>query len=71
VLITEAWTKARMNRVMNMQDESSELRRRFLQDNTSGGELLVLDRQRGYIFYTMRGGVNNGYDRREGSGYDY
>jgi hypothetical protein len=63
--------KARVNRVMNTQDESSELRRRFIQDDTSGGELLVFDRQRGYIFYTMRGGVNDRYDGREGSGYDY
>jgi hypothetical protein len=60
-----------MNRVMNMQDESSELRRRFLQDDMSGGKLLVVDRQRRYIFYTMRGGVNDRYDRCEGSGYDY
>jgi hypothetical protein len=35
------------------------------------GELLVIDRQRGYIFYTMRGGVNDGYDGHEDSGYDY
>jgi hypothetical protein len=60
-----------MNRVMNIQDESSELTRRFIQDNMSGGELLVIDRQRGYIFYTMRGGVNDGYDGCEASGYDY
>jgi hypothetical protein len=60
-----------MNRVMNMQDESSGLRRRLIRDDMSGGELLVIDRQRGYIFYTMRGGVNNGYDGCEGSGYDY
>jgi hypothetical protein len=36
----------------------------------SGGEL-VIDRQRGYISYTMRGGVNKGYDRHKGLGYDY
>jgi hypothetical protein len=48
---------------MNMQDKSSELRQRFIQDDMSGGELLVFDRQRGYILYTMRGGVNDGYDR--------
>jgi hypothetical protein len=54
-----------------MQDESSELGQRFIQDDMSGGELLVINRQRGYIFYTMRGGVNNGYDRCKGSGYDY
>jgi hypothetical protein len=60
-----------MNRVTNTQDENSELRQRFLQDDTSGGELLVIDRQRGYIFSTMRGGVNNWYDRHEGSGYNY
>jgi hypothetical protein len=59
-----------MNRVTNTQDESFELRRRFLQDDTSGGDLLVIDRQRGYIFYTMRGGVNDRYDGC-GSGYDY
>jgi hypothetical protein len=47
--------KVRMNRVTNIQGESSELRRRFIQDNMSGGELLVIDRQRGYIFYTERG----------------
>jgi hypothetical protein len=35
------------------------------------GELLVIDRQRGYIFYTMRGGVNDRYDRHKGSGYNY
>jgi hypothetical protein len=60
-----------MNRVTNTQDESPELRKRFIRDDTSGGELLVIDRQRGYIFYTMRGGVNDGYDRCEGLGYDY
>jgi hypothetical protein len=32
---------------------------------------LLVDRQRGYIFYTMRGGVNNGYDGHKGSGYNY
>jgi hypothetical protein len=37
----------------------------------SGAELLVIDRQREYIFYTMRGGVNDGYDGCKGSGYDY
>jgi hypothetical protein len=37
----------------------------------SRGELLVIDKYRGYIYYTMRGGVNNGYDRHEGLGYDY
>jgi hypothetical protein len=56
---------------MNTRDKSSELRRRLIQDNMSGGEVLVLDRQRGYIFYTMRGGVNDGYDGCKGSGYDY
>jgi hypothetical protein len=30
--------------VMDTQDESSELRRRLIQDNTSGGELLVIDK---------------------------
>jgi hypothetical protein len=34
----------------------------------SGGELLV---KRGYIFYTMRGGLNDRYDRHKGSGHDY
>jgi hypothetical protein len=63
--------KTRMTRVTNMQDKSSELRRRFIRDEMSGGELLVIDRQRGYIFYTMRGGVNDGYDGCEGSEYDY
>jgi hypothetical protein len=33
--------KMRMNRVTSTQDESSELRHRLIQDNTSGGELLV------------------------------
>jgi hypothetical protein len=28
-----------MNRVMSMRDESSELRQRLIQDDTSGGEL--------------------------------
>jgi hypothetical protein len=37
----------RMNRVRSTQDESSELRQRLIQDNMSGGELLVVDRQRG------------------------
>jgi hypothetical protein len=37
----------------------------------SGGELPVIDRQRGYIFCTIRGGVNDGYDGCKGSGYDY
>jgi hypothetical protein len=63
--------KVRMNRVMNTQDESSKLKRRFIRDDTSRGELLVIDRQRGYILYTMRGGVNDRYDGHEGSGYDY
>jgi hypothetical protein len=54
--------KVRMNRVINIQDKCSELRQRFIQGNMSGSELLVIDRQRGYIFYTMRGGVNNGHD---------
>jgi hypothetical protein len=36
-----------------------------------GEELLLIDKYRGYIFYTMRRGVNNGYNRCEGSGYDY
>jgi hypothetical protein len=43
-----------------MWDESSELRRRLIRDDMSGGELLVIHRQRGYIFYTMRGGVKMG-----------
>jgi hypothetical protein len=30
--------KMRMNRVTSMQDESSELRHRFIQDDMSGGE---------------------------------
>jgi hypothetical protein len=34
----------RMNRVMSTQDESSELRRRLIQDDMSRGELLVIDR---------------------------
>jgi hypothetical protein len=42
-----------------------------VRDDMSGGELLVIDRQRGYIFYTMRGGVNDGYNGHEGLGYDY
>jgi hypothetical protein len=63
--------RMRMNRVMSTQDESSELRQRLIQDNMSGGELLVIDRQRGYIFYTMRGGVDDGYDGCKGLGYDY
>jgi hypothetical protein len=63
--------KTRMNRVTSMQDGSSELRRRLIQDNMSGGELSVIDRQRGYIFYTMRRCLNDGYDRCKGSGYDY
>jgi hypothetical protein len=54
-----------------MWDESSELMRRLIQDDTSGGELLIIDESRGYIFYTMRGGVNNRYDRHKSSGYDY
>jgi hypothetical protein len=63
--------KTRMNRVMSTQDKSSELRQRLIQDDMSGGELLVIDKQRGYIFYTMRGGVNDRYDGCKGSGYDY
>jgi hypothetical protein len=42
-----------------------------MQDNMSGGELLAVDKYRGYIFYTMRGGVNDRYDGCEDSGYDY
>jgi hypothetical protein len=60
-----------MNRVTSTQDKSSEKRHRFIRDDMSGGELLIFDRQRGYIFYTMGGGVNNGYDGCEGSGYNY
>jgi hypothetical protein len=62
--------KTRMNRVTSMWDKSSELRRRLIRDDMSGGELLVIDRQRGYIFYTMRVGVNNGYDGCKSLGYD-
>jgi hypothetical protein len=47
------------------------LRQRLIQVDMSGGKFLVIDRPRGYIFYTMRGGVNNRYDGHEGSGYDY
>jgi hypothetical protein len=63
--------RVRMNRVMSMRDKSSQLKRRFIRDNMSGGELLVIAKYRGYIFYTMRGGLNDGYDGHEGSGYDY
>jgi hypothetical protein len=50
-------TKARMNRVMNMQDESSELRQRFLRDDTSGGKPLGIDRQTKevHLLYYERG----------------
>jgi hypothetical protein len=37
----------------------------------SGGELLLFDCNRGYMFYTMRRGLSEGYDGCEGSGYDY
>jgi hypothetical protein len=37
-------TRARANRVTNMWDESSELMRRLIRDDTSGGELLVIDK---------------------------
>jgi hypothetical protein len=63
--------RASTDRVTSTEDESSELMQRFIPDNMSGGELLVLYIQRGYVFYTMRGGVNNEYDKHEGSGYDY
>jgi hypothetical protein len=43
----------------------------LIQDDTSGEELLVFIKSRGYIFYTMRMGLNDGYDGCEGSGYDY
>jgi hypothetical protein len=33
-----------MNRVTNMRDESFELKRRLIQGDTSGGELLVIDK---------------------------
>jgi hypothetical protein len=33
-----------MNRVTNMQDKGSELRRRLIQYGTSGEELLVIDK---------------------------
>jgi hypothetical protein len=36
--------RMRMNRVMNMQNESSELMQRLIQDNTSRGKLLVIDK---------------------------
>jgi hypothetical protein len=36
--------KVRANRVTNTQDDSSEPRQRFIQDDTSGGELLVIDK---------------------------
>jgi hypothetical protein len=51
--------RTRVNRVTSAWDESSELRRRLIRDDTSGEELLVFDKSRGYIFYTMRGGLNN------------
>jgi hypothetical protein len=45
-----------MNRVMNTQDKSSELRQRLIRDDMSGGELLVIDRQRGvHLLYYVRG----------------
>jgi hypothetical protein len=43
----------------------------LIQCDTRGGELLVIDKLWGYIFYTMRRGLNDGYDGHEGSGYDY
>jgi hypothetical protein len=52
--------RASMNRVTSTLGESSGLMQRLIQDNMSGGELLVIDKSRGYIFYTMRGGLNNG-----------
>jgi hypothetical protein len=36
--------RARTNRVMSMWDESSELMQRLIEDNTSRGELLVIDK---------------------------
>jgi hypothetical protein len=39
--------------------------------NTSGGELLLVYYNRGYIFYTTRRGLSEGYDGHEGSEYDY
>jgi hypothetical protein len=37
----------------------------------SEGEVLFLYCNRGYMFYTMRRGLREGYDGHEGSGYDY
>jgi hypothetical protein len=45
--------------VTNARDKSSDLRRTLIRYDTSGGELLVINKKRGYIFYTMRGGLNN------------
>jgi hypothetical protein len=36
--------RARTNRVTSMQDGSPELMQRLIQDDTSGGELLVIDK---------------------------
>jgi hypothetical protein len=44
---------------------------RLIQDDMSGGELLVVDRKRGYIFYTMVRSLNDGYNGCEDSRYDY
>jgi hypothetical protein len=47
--------RARANRVTSMWDESSELVQRFIQDNRSGGELLVIINKEGTSLYYERG----------------
>jgi hypothetical protein len=47
--------RARTNRVTSAQHESSGIMRRFIQDDTSGGELLVFINEGGTSFILSEG----------------